>query len=178
MTASNIFSPEVRAVPPRLQETEIQRRVPFVLDMKEGWALKRLLAGVVAAACFLAAAGLWVLPSSLMDPAAALIKSGLTAALLAGGISILRSLQAMTRPEACFDPVRRELRIWLKAGAGRPHTVLRRSYDSIGCVRLGLRSAAVYEPDGRLLLLRLPLSDARAHKLLRAHLLGAVPVEA
>lgn len=175
MTVSNISRPRARAVPPPLPQTAIQAQVPFVLDMKEGWALKRLLAGMLAAGCFLAAAGFWVLPSSLTDPQAALIKSGLTAVLLAGGVSILRSLQAMQRPEACFDPVRRELRIWLKAGQGRPHTVLRRSYDSLGCVRLGVRSAALYEPDGTLLL-RLPLADARARQLLRAHLLGAVPV--
>jgi hypothetical protein len=153
----------------------IRRQVPFVASMTAGWDLKRLVLGGLAALCFAGAAGFWVLPGSLSDPQAALIKSGLTAVLAAAGASLVQAARALRRPEACFDPVRRELRIWVKAAGRRPHTVLRRRYDTIGSVRLGPRWAEFYEPDGRLLL-RLPLADAQARQLLRAHLLGAVPI--
>lgn len=175
MTVSRFSPSTVRAVPPAKLLPPIHRKVPFVVDLKEGRDLARLLICLLAAGCALAAAGLWLLPGSAADGGAALIKSGLTAVLLVAGVTLVRAIQNKDRPEACFDPVRRELRIWIKAGEGRPHTVLRRSYDSIGAVRLGARSAALYEPDGTLLL-RLPLADAKARQLLRAHLSGAVPI--
>lgn len=175
MAGTSLLQRGGRSGPPGMPLPAIRRKVPHVVGLTQARQLKQMCLGLVSAASLLAAAGLWGLPGSAADPDAALIKSGLTAVLLVLGLSMLRAVQAGPRPEACFDPVRRELRILLRGAAGQPHTVLRRSYDTIGSARLGPRRAELYEPDGRLIL-QLPLADAKSRQLLRAHLLGMVPI--
>jgi hypothetical protein len=68
-----------------------------------------------------------------------------------------------------FDPIRREMRILQKNERGRPQTVLRRSYDTLGAAKIRSRQLEIWDVDGSVLL-NIPLADQEARHALRQQL--------
>lgn len=131
---------------------------------------------VLRAACrfagavfILCAPGLWLLPGSNDDPSLMLVKLGASVFFLVCGLALVLCGKGHSQPEAHFDPVRREMRILQRNARGRPSTVLRRAYGSLGAAKITDRQVEIWDVDGSILL-RLPLADPEARRVLRLQL--------
>jgi len=65
------------------------------------------------------------------------------------------------------------VRVLQKNNRGRPQTVLRRSYDTLGSANFSGDTLELYDLDGSMLM-RLPIDDANVRTALRAQLNGLV----
>ncbi|WP_027244031.1 hypothetical protein [Leisingera daeponensis] len=151
------------------------RAVPLSLRLEANWKLRLTLLRLLGVAMLLGSTGLWLVPGAGADPAMNLIRMGVSVVFLLTGLVLMTAHGAGSRSEACFDPVRRELRVLQRDGHSRPATVLRRSYDSLGAVRLTAASVQMYETDGSLLI-ELPLQSAAMRSQLRDQFSGAVRI--
>ncbi|GHG79758.1 hypothetical protein [Pseudodonghicola xiamenensis] len=115
------------------------------------------------------AAAMWFLPGSQTEADLVIMKLGVSLFFLLSGLTVMMIYDAVPRPTVWFDPVRREVRVLAPGAGGRPMTVSRRSYESLGRVRFDRRSVALYDMDGRLLL-RVGLRDVGQRAALRAQL--------
>ena len=61
------------------------------------------------------------------------------------------------------------MRILQRNARGRPSTVLRRAYGSLGAAKITDRQVEIWDVDGSILL-RLPLADPEARRVLRLQL--------
>lgn len=151
------------------------RAMPLSLRLEANWNLRLTLLRLLGAAMILGSTGLWLVPGAGADPEMNLIRMGVSVAFLLAGLVLTTAQGPARRSEACFDPVRRELRLLQRDGQGRPATVLRRSYESLGAVRLTAASVQMYETDGTLLI-ELPLQSAAMRSQLRDQFSGAVRI--
>lgn len=124
------------------------------------------------AALILCAPGLWLLPGANIDPALLLYKLGASIFFLFCGMALILRNKGFSQPEVYFDPIRREMRILQKNESGRPQTVLRRGYDTLGAAKISERQIEIWDVDGSVLL-NIPLADQDARSALR-HQLGAL----
>jgi hypothetical protein len=115
------------------------------------------------------AAAMWFLPGSQTDTDLVVMKLGVSLFFLLSGIALMTLADGVQRPRACFDPIRREVRVLAPGAEGRPRTVLRRSYESLGRVQFQRHGVALYDMEGQLLL-RLGLQDADQRAALREQL--------
>ncbi len=121
----------------------------------------------------LCAPGLWLLPGSNADPVLLLHKLGASIFFVFCGLALILRNKVYSQPEVYFDPARREMRILQRNERGRPTTVLRRAYGSLGGARITDRQVEIWDVDGSVLL-RLPLVDSGARRVLRLHLCDLV----
>lgn len=78
-------------------------------------------------------------------------------------------------PDICFDPTKQELRVSRGCGDGDNHVLLRRSFESLGGIRMVADRLQVLERDETLLVeLHIPTRQSRA--ALRDHLSGHLPI--
>lgn len=156
-----------------LPSSNFASTMPLVLNFEANWRARTVLLRGLGVAVLLSATGLWLFPGSAADPELNLLKVGVSVVFFVLGLILLTVRDAHNHPEACFDPVRRELRILKMDAHGQPKTVLRRSYDTIGGARLTDGAVQLYENDGSLLV-EVPLGSAAARSQLRDQLSGAV----
>ena len=123
----------------------------------------------------LGSAGMWVLPGTSVDPDLMVMKLGLSFFLLLCGMVLLMMHHVDNQPDAYFDPIRREVRVLQKNNRGRPQTVLRRSYESLGSVKFHERQMDLYDVDGSILM-KLPLASPEVRQALRIQLSGMVNI--
>lgn len=117
----------------------------------------------------LVAAGMWFLPGSQTDTDLVVMKLGASLFFLLTGIALMIRFDEDRMPAACFDPIRREVRVLTMAGDGQVRTVLRRGYDSLGRVQFRGRTVGLYDVDGQLLM-RLSVQDDGLRRALRDQL--------
>ncbi|WP_278921474.1 hypothetical protein [Pseudophaeobacter profundi] len=146
---------------------------PLVLGFEANWRARSVLLRGLGVAMVVGACGLWLFPGNVADPELSLLKVGAAVLIIVVGVVLMTVQDMRNQPEACFDPLHRELRILRRDGRGRPRMVLRRSYDSLGGARLSAGAVKLYERDGSLLV-ELPLGGAAARSQLRDQLSGAV----
>ncbi|MQY41683.1 hypothetical protein GG681_03450 [Epibacterium sp. SM1969] len=79
------------------------------------------------------------------------------------------------QPEFCFDRKRQELRVSERRYHGPSRVVLRRSFDSLGGVRLSAKDVYILDYDGSVLL-QLALRDPMMRSQLRDALAGHLPM--
>ncbi len=158
-----------------LAGTRFATTIPVVLRFKPNWHLRTVLLRGLGVGMVLSASGLWLFSGSDLDFELNLMKVGVSVLLFVLGVVLVTLKTPRTQPEACFDPVRRELRILHRDIHGRPKVVLRRSYDTIGGARLSDGFVQLLENDGSLLI-EVPLGCAAARSQLREQLSGDVQV--
>ncbi|UWS02476.1 hypothetical protein K4K94_09010 [Phaeobacter inhibens] len=154
---------------------DLARSTPLNLQVQANWPVRSILLRILGGGMVLGSTGLWLLPDAGVDPQMSLIRIGISIAFLFVGLILLTTHHPDSQPEACFDPVRRELRILRKSRNGAPRVVLRRSYASLGGVRLSANAISVLDSDGSVLM-DLPIDSADTRLRLRDQLNGALPI--
>lgn len=151
------------------------RTAPLRLRLEANWTLRIALMRAFGAALILSAGGVWLMPSGAADAEMNLIRMGVSLLFLLVGLVLMSMFDRGARPEACFDPIRRELRVLRCDSQGRPRTILRRSYETLGGARLTANAVQLFEADGSLLM-SLPIASAAMRSQLRDQLSGAVRI--
>ncbi len=172
-TTMNMAANRRRSEPdstPRFQES-----MPLLIPFSPGWPLIATLFRIIGAALVLGAGLMWIVPAGAIGPDLMLIRLGLSVTFLLCGLALLMIHHVDNRPDAYFDPVRREVRVLQKDRRGRPQPVLRRSYDTLGCARFHQRTVEIFDMDGTLLM-RLPVEDHNVRHALRKHLNDTVNI--
>lgn len=157
---------------PSFEET-----VPLMIAFAPNWPLRTVIFRVFGTALIIGAAAMWVLPGSDLSAESALFKLGISLFFFFCGLALLMIHHVDNQPDAYFDPIRRELRVLQKNNRGRPQTVLRRSYESLGSVRFNEHQLEVFDVDGTMLM-RLPVDSAEIRHALRTQLSGMVNISA
>lgn len=154
-------------------QADYEQAPPLMLSFAPNWPVRTVLFRVIGTALILSASGMWVLPGSQVDGDVVFIKLGVSIFFFMCGLALLMRNHADNRPDAYFDPVRGEVRVLQKNDRGRPQTVLRRSYDSLGTARFSDHMVELYDMDGTMLM-RVPLASADIRQALRMQLSGRV----
>ncbi|SLN44879.1 hypothetical protein TRL7639_02408 [Falsiruegeria litorea R37] len=155
---------------PSFEET-----VPLMITFAPNWPIRTVIFRIAGTALILGSAGMWVLPGTSVDPDLIVMKLGLSFFLLLSGMVLLMMHHVDNQPDAYFDPIRREVRVLQKNNRGRPQTVLRRSYESLGSVKFHERQMDLYDVDGSILM-KLPLASPEVRQALRNQLSGMVNI--
>lgn len=155
------------ATPPARPEFETS--MPVRLGYENNKSAVRAVFRMAGVGFVLAAPGLWIVPGSVYAPELQLMKLGVSVFFFLCGLALLMRNHVHALPEVYFDPIRRELRILQKNHRGRPETVLRRSYDSLGRAQITKSKIELWDVDGSVLM-RLPLHDPDARQSLRMQL--------
>ncbi|MEO1733104.1 MAG: hypothetical protein AAFR45_05675 [Pseudomonadota bacterium] len=164
MTATTDFGFAANKVRP-----EFETSMPVKLGFGGTYMGLRVVFRVLGTALVMVASGMWLVPATELGPETMLIKFGASLFFLLCGLALLMRNHEHALPEVYFDPIRRELRVLQKNAKGRPETVLRRSYDSLGGAMMSTDAIELWDEDGSTLM-RLPLSDDAARRALRKQL--------
>lgn len=148
---------------------------PVMLAFAPNWPARVVMFRIFGTAFILAASSMWLVPGAETDGEMTLIKLGISVFFFFCGLALLMRNHVDNQPDAYFDPIRREVRVLQKNDRGRPQTILRRSYDSLGSVRFTSNSVQLSDVDGSVLM-RLVIDDAEVRKALRAQLAGMVNI--
>ena len=147
--------------------------IPLVLSFAPNWPVRMVMFRIAGTALVLSASGMWLMPGSQLAPDLMLMKLGVSMFFFLCGLALLMRNHQDNQPDAYFDPIRNEVRVLQKNNRGRPQTVLRRSYDTLGSARFSGTTIELFDLDGSMLM-RLPVEDAKVRSALRAQLSGAV----
>ncbi len=147
--------------------------LPLILKFAPNWPARTLMFRIIGTALVLSASGMWLMPGSQYAPDVVLIKLGASLFFFLCGLALLMRNHEDNQPDAYFDPIRSEVRVLQKNNRGRPQTVLRRSYDTLGSARFTNNSVEMFDMDGSMLM-RLPIENAEIREALRAQLSGTV----
>nr|WP_321252333.1 hypothetical protein [uncultured Ruegeria sp.] len=134
-----------------------------------------ILARALGLILIVAAFSMWLMSGSVAGPEVWPIKLAASMMFLLLGVSLLTIEIMDARPDAYFDPIRREVRVLQKNENGRPQTVLRRSYETLGGVRFADDQVELFDMDGSLLM-KLPLQSADVSRALKGQLSGNVTI--
>jgi len=148
---------------------------PVMLSFERNGPARVVMFRVFGTAFVLSASGMWLLPGTSVDAELMLFKLGISIFFLFCGLALLMRNHADNQPDAYFDPIRHEVRVLQKNNRGRPQTVLRRSYNSLGSVDFARNTVRLYDMDGSLLM-RLVIEDPDARQSLRSQLSGLVKI--
>ncbi|MEX0318424.1 MULTISPECIES: hypothetical protein [unclassified Ruegeria] len=151
--------------------------VPVMITFATNWRARVFMFRVLGAVLVLSGFAMWLLPSALDAAEVGVFKLGASALFVFVGMVLLTMKRVTNRPDAYFDPVRRELRVLQKNENGRPETVMRRSYDTLGSARFSDRQVELFNIDGSLLM-RLPVESKEVLHALKTQLTGAVAISA
>lgn len=152
-----------------------QDHAPMMVAFAPNWRARAVMFRLLGAAMLVAASSLWVLPAPELDGELRLIRLGVSVFFLFCGLALFLRRTREIQPDAYFDPIRREVRVLRKNDRGRPQTILRRSYDSLGSAKFVNSSVQLVDVDGSVLM-RLVIEDAGAREALRAQLAGMVRI--
>ncbi|WP_420586765.1 hypothetical protein [Ruegeria sp.] len=152
-----------------------EKSVPVLITFAPNWKVRMVLARLVGAFLIVMAFSMWLVPGSAMATEVWPIKLAASLMFLMVGVSLLTIQILDARPDAYFDPIRREVRVLQKNENGRPQTVLRRSYDTLGGARFADDQVELFDVDGSLLM-KLPLDSADVSRALKGQLSGSVTI--
>ena len=168
-------SVQIREAGPVPAAGAFQDHAPMMVAFAPNWRARAVMFRLLGVALLIAAASLWVLPAPELDRELRLIRLGVSVFFLFCGLAMFLRLSGDVQPDAYFDPIRREVRVLQKNDRGRPQTILRRSYDSLGSAKFQNSSVQLVDVDGSVVM-RLVIKDDAAREALRAQLSGMVRI--
>jgi hypothetical protein len=160
---------------PMVEKGRFDEAVPLIFNFKPDITVLSVFFRLLGTSLILSAALMWLIPGVDGDAQMVLIKLGFSVFLMFCGLAVLMYNHPDARPDAYFDPIRREVRVLQRNSKGRPQTVLRRSYDTLGAVRFHDKNVELHDMDGSVLM-RLTLGSSDARHALRQQLSGVVPI--
>ncbi|WP_299799701.1 hypothetical protein [uncultured Ruegeria sp.] len=146
-----------------------------MISFAPNWKARLILSRVFGAFLILSAFSMWLMPGSVVGADVWPLKLAASMLFLIVGVSLLTIEILDPRPDAYFDPIRQEVRVLQKNEEGRPQTVLRRSYDTLGGARFDDDEVQLYDVDGSLLM-KLPLQSADVSRALKGQLSQSVTI--
>lgn len=152
-----------------------EKSVPVMVAFAPNWKARLVLFRMLGAFLIVSAFSMWLMPGSVIGADVWPIKMVASLMFLILGVSLLTLEVLDPRPDAYFDPIRREVRVLQKNENGRPQTVLRRSYDTLGGARFADDQVELFDVDGSLLM-KLPLQSADVSRALKGQLSGSVTI--
>ncbi|WP_120632820.1 hypothetical protein [Ruegeria sp. EL01] len=155
--------------------TRFDHSVPLMISFAPNWKARLILSRVFGAILILSAFSMWLMPGSVVGADVWPLKLAASMLFLIIGVSLLTIEILDPRPDAYFDPIRQEVRVLQKNEEGRPQTVLRRSYDTLGGARFDDDEVQLYDVDGSLLM-KLPLQSADVSRALKGQLSQSVTI--
>lgn len=156
-------------VPAPMVSREVDCVLPVKLRFDPSDNLVRTLFRGLGTVFILSSALMWLLPGSLIALDVIPMKLGASVFFLLCGLALLMRNHVTALPEVYFDPIRREMRVLQKNDKGRPETVLRRGYDTLGGAYISTTMVELWNEDGSTLL-RLPVVDPDLRMALRQQL--------
>lgn len=129
-------------------------------------SLKRGLMTFFGVAAIGASLGLWVVHSAYGDMAMLLVKLLVSAALLLGGMLMIRALAQSPLTEVQLDPVHRQLRVVKCGGGEAPVLVSCHDLDELTEIELRDRLLTARDKDGQQVL-SIDVADAMAEEAIR-----------
>jgi hypothetical protein len=163
------------AMPASTIPSQYEDSIPLVLGFQPNWPVRQMMFRLFGTSLILGASAIWVMPGSNGDTSLILMKLGISIFFLFCGLALVMINHPDNQPDAYFDPIRREVRVLQMNDKGRPQTVLRRSYDTLGSVRFEDKAIELYDVDGSKLM-RLPIASADTRHALRQQLSGVVSI--
>ncbi len=158
------------------QDSE-ERHLPLMVAFAPNWPVRTVLFRIVGTALILSTSGVWIMYDGTLDAEMMLVKLGITVFCFFCGLALLMRNHEDNQPDAYFDPVRKEVRVMQRNDRGRPETILRRSYDSLGSADFTDKTVSLFDVDGSLLM-RLNVDDKLVRNALRTQLGGRMSVTA
>lgn len=149
--------------------------IPLMISFAPNWPVVALVFRILGTSLIFSSGLMWLLPGSHFDAELMLIKLGLSLIFLLSGLVMVMIHHVDNRPGAYFDPLRNEVRVLRRDRRGRPQSVLRRGYDTLGSARFQGRMVEIFDVDGSLLM-RLPVDDRDVRHALRMQLSGLVNI--
>lgn len=168
-------SVQTNMLPQLVEPSRYEEHPPLMLSFEPNWPVRVVLFRIFGTAFILSASAMWLLPSEALGGEMLLFKLGISVFFLFCGLVLLMRNHVDNQPDAYFDPIRQEVRVLQKNNRGRPQTILRRRYDSLGGVDFSNGSVQLFDVDGRLLM-RLMITDAEARQALQSQLSGLVQI--
>lgn len=147
--------------------------MPLMLSFAPNWPVRTVVFRVAGTALILSASGMWLLPGSQVGAELTLFKLGTSVFFFFCGLALLMRNHVDTQPDAYFDPIRNEVRVLQKNDRGRPQTILRRSYDSLGSVKFTGTVVELFDVDGSKLM-KLVIDEKEVRQSLHKQLDGLV----
>lgn len=148
---------------------------PVMVAFAPNWPVRVVMFRVFGTAFILSASAMWLMPGTEVDGELMLLKLGISVFFFFCGLALLMRNHVDNQPDAYFDPIRHEVRVLQKNDRGRPQTILRRSYDSLGSVDFSSNAVELFDRDGSMLM-RLVIDDSAVRQALRSQLSGLVSV--
>lgn len=167
---------EIAATQPQAQNkpaVNYEDSPPLMLSFAPNWPVRVVIFRIIGTGFIFGASGMWMLPGSMVDKDLMLIKLGVSIFFFFCGLALLMRNHEHNQPDAYFDPIRSEVRVLQRNDRGRPQTILRRSYDSLGKAEFSSNAVELFDVDGTLLM-RLLIDDASARVALRKQLGGLI----
>lgn len=168
-------NPDILAAIKNNSAVDVAARLPIKMSYGGNGSVLDIIFRVCGTALVLTAPALWVLPGSSFASDLVLMKIGMTLFFFLCGLALLMRNHVDAQPEVYFDPIRREMRVLQMNARGRPETILRRSYDTLGAVNITKKAMELWDLDGSILM-RLTLHDDAARESLRQHFNGLLHV--
>jgi len=159
---------------PEVEQVQ-EDHAPLLVAFAPNWPIRVVMFRVFGTALLLSASAMWLMPGSQLDGELMLLKLGVSIFFFFCGLALLMRNHEDNQPDAYFDPIRHEVRVLQKNDKGRPQTILRRSYDSLGSVDFSRNAVELFDVDGSTLM-RLVIDDSNVRKALRAQLSGLVSI--
>lgn len=153
------------------------KAVPVKITFAPNWPARIVLLKAIGLLMIVSVLALWFMPGSTFDADMLPFKAVPSMLVLAMGTALLTLKHVNDRPDAYFDPIRREVRVLQKNENGRPHTVLRRGYETLGGARFSDKQVELFDLDGSLLM-KLPLASKEVANALKGQLSGSIAIAA
>lgn len=170
MTATNVDM-EQETSAPYMGENPM----PLVVSFAPNWPARTVLFRIAGTALILSASAMWLFPSTLQGADLTMFKLGTSVFFFFCGLALLMRNHVDAQPDAYFDPIRNEVRVLQANDRGRPQTVLRRSYDSLGSVDITGSVVELFDVDGSKLM-KLVIDDENVLQSLRQQLGGQAKI--
>ncbi len=154
---------------------DLDGMMPLMITFERNLPALSILFQIIGSGLVIGSAAMWVLPGSTTAADLVLMKFGASVFMLFFGLAILMLSHSDNQPDAYFDPIRREVRVLQRSENGRPQTVLRRSFDSLGSARFSEKTLELYDMDGSVLM-RLKIQSPEVRHALRLQLCNCVHI--
>lgn len=164
MTAVETVAMNGPVTPARPRSKTSQR--PVCLSFPTKPSASRIVFLSAGSALISFAALMWVLPAPETELNLAVMKLLASVFFLLTGLALLMRNHDQAKPEVHFDSRRRELRVVERDDRGRPHLLLKRSYDSLGSVYISSNDIELWNEDGSPFV-TLPVPDEEVRNKLR-----------